>query len=185
MLEDELKQIKNDPSFTGASLRATNTEKYTLDLSKFIVECITHTCVHIHIFGEDEEGGGRGGEEEEEKNAIDEDEKKGADDSYPIQSGLDDIETTDISPLVMEKMKQALEAAQERKVKDGLTAGSGNDNSMYLTDKEHSTKKKRCGKEKKFRSFQKKKQNLLQSIAICRHFKKKKKGPNFYCQKGF
>ncbi|ETO03424.1 hypothetical protein RFI_33983 [Reticulomyxa filosa] len=154
MLEDELKQIKNDPSFTGASLRATNTEKYTLDLSKFIVEDIAF--FFFDIFSPREEGGG---EEEEEKNAIDEDEKKGADDSYPIQSGLDDIETTDISPLVMEKMKQALEAAQERKVKDGLTAGSGNDNSMYLTDKEHSTKKKDVAKKKV--SFFPKKKKLI------------------------
>ncbi|ETN98570.1 hypothetical protein RFI_38921 [Reticulomyxa filosa] len=76
----------------------------------------------------------------------------------------------------MEKMKQSLEAAQERKVNDGLAAGSSNDNSMYLTAKE----KKRFAK-KKVSFFQKKTYyNQLQFVDTL-----KKKNQIFIVKRGF
>jgi len=104
-LENELKQMKNDPLFTSAHLTANNAQQYSIDLSKFMDE-----------------------DDNQSSNKKKEEEKKVEKDEYRNISNYNIDENTDagISSLVMQKMKQALEVAQKMKIKTGLIATSNN-----------------------------------------------------------
>jgi len=107
-LEDELKRIKNNPSFTSATLNAP-TQDYKLDLSKFIDE--------------------------------DNDTKTDTNVSKPTASSLvNESDDNGISPLIKQKMQQALEAA--KKMKNGSKSTNANNNNNNNNNKNNTQKDK-------------------------------------------
>ncbi|ETO18083.1 hypothetical protein RFI_19206, partial [Reticulomyxa filosa] len=109
ILKDELQQLKNDPSFlrahTATSTINEHPQRYSIDLSKFVVSFL-FSFFYFYFFYK----------QKEEK-------------TISTANGIVDEGDTGISPLVVQKMKLALEAAQKM-TKNGLSTTPGDNTSI-------------------------------------------------------